>query len=67
MIIFHGEVQAPPAFSFVHHFVPLLTRLRIFLDQLRLAGCTAKGGVSTPTVCPVAVVKQGAPTKTLVS
>jgi hypothetical protein len=31
MIFLRGEVQTPSIFS-VHHFVPLLTRLRIFLD-----------------------------------
>ena len=35
MIFLPDEVQTPSIFS-VHHFVPLLKRLRIFLDQLQL-------------------------------
>ena len=41
---------------FVHHFVPLLPRLRIFLDQLRLA-VPPRGGVSSSTTCSVAVIE----------
>jgi hypothetical protein len=55
MIFLRDEVQTPSIF-FVHHFVPLLTRLRIFLDQLQLA-LPPRGGVSSSTVCSVAVIE----------
>jgi hypothetical protein len=40
---------------FVHHFVPLLARLRIFLDQLRLAVPPRGGGA--PHLQPCALLR----------
>jgi hypothetical protein len=62
MIILRDEVQAPPAFSYVYH--TSLRAVAVTLADLfgpTSAGCTAKGGVSTSTACPVAVVKAHQP------
>jgi hypothetical protein len=57
IITFRDEGQAPyqPSDFFVLHFVQLMARLRVFLDQLQLTVPPHKGGVSSSTACSVAV------------